>query len=93
MAPLVWGEHETKRQMVWYTVILIALTTIPWAMGALGLVYLVSALVLGAILMRGVIRVQRAASYVQPAWSVYKFSLLYLALLFAAMVVDRFFPA
>ena len=89
MAPLVWGEHETKRQMVWYTVILIALTVIPWAMGALGLVYLVSALVLGAILMRGVIRVQRAASYVQPAWSVYKFSLLYLALLFAAMVADR----
>jgi protoheme IX farnesyltransferase len=89
MAPLVWGETETKRQMLWYTVILIALTVLPWAMGALGLVYLVSALVLGGVLLRGVIRVLRAADYVQPAWWVYKYSLLYLALLFAAMVVDR----
>ncbi|HEY8175548.1 MAG TPA: heme o synthase [Gemmatimonadaceae bacterium] len=89
MAPLVWGETETKRQMLWYTVILLALTVLPWAMGALGLVYLASALVLGAVLLRGVIRVLRATDYTQPAWSVYKFSLLYLALLFAAMVLDR----
>jgi protoheme IX farnesyltransferase len=90
MAPLVWGEAETQRQMLWYTVILTALTVLPWAMGALGTVYLASALVLDALLLRGVLRVLRATDYVQPAWSVYKYSLLYLALLFAAMVVDRF---
>jgi protoheme IX farnesyltransferase len=90
MAPLVWGESETKRQMLWYTVILIALTAMPWAMGALGIVYLVSALVLGSLLLRGVIQVLRADDFVKPAWAVYKFSLLYLALLFAAMVLDRF---
>jgi protoheme IX farnesyltransferase len=89
MAPLVWGESETKRQMLWYTVILIALTVLPWTMGALGSFYLASALVLGALLLRGVIRVMRAPSFSQPAWSVYKYSLLYLALLFAAMAVDR----
>ena len=89
MAPLIWGEKETKRQMLWYTVILIALTVLPWVMGALGLVYLVSALVLGAIFLEGVIRVLRAEDFVKPAWHIYKFSLLYLALLFAAMVVDR----
>ena len=89
MAPLVWGEQDTKRQMVWYTVILIALTILPWAMGALGLVYLASAALLGGQLLRGVVRVARAAEFVQAAWSVYKFSLLYLALLFTAMVVDR----
>jgi len=89
MAPLVWGETETKRQMLWYTVILIALTVLPWAMGDLGGVYLASALVLGAMLLRGVLRVIRAADFVKPAWSVYKFSLLYLALLFVAMVIDR----
>ena len=93
MAPLVWGDAETKRQMLWYTVILIALTTLPWAMGALGLVYLASALVLGGLLLRGVVRVLRAQDYTQPAWSVYKFSLLYLALLFVAMVVDRLISA
>jgi protoheme IX farnesyltransferase len=90
MAPLVWGEAETKRQMLWYTVILIALTVLPWTMGALGTIYLVCALALGGLLLRGVLRVLQASDFVQPAWSVYKFSLLYLALLFAAMVVDRF---
>jgi protoheme IX farnesyltransferase len=89
MAPLVWGEAETKRQMLWYTVILIALTVLPWAMGTLGPVYLASALVLDALLLRGVIQVIRAADHVKPAWSVYKFSLLYLALLFGAMVADK----
>ena len=89
MAPLVWGEAETKRQMLWYTIILIALTVLPWAMGALGLIYLASALALGAIFLRGIVRVLRAQDFVQPAWSVYKYSLLYLALLFAAMMVDR----
>jgi len=89
MAPLVWGVDETRRQMVCYTVILLALTVLPWAMGALGLVYLASALALGAILMRGVLQVRRAELYAAPAWRVYKYSLLYLALLFVAMVVDR----
>jgi protoheme IX farnesyltransferase len=89
MAPLVWGEAETKRQMLWYTIILVALTVLPWAIGSLGRVYLASAVALGAVLLRGVVGVLRAEDYVKPAWSVYKFSLLYLALLFAAMVVDR----
>jgi len=89
MAPLVWGVAETKRQMLWYTIILIALTVLPWAMGALGTLYLTSALVLDAGLLRGVLRVLHATDYTKPAWSVYRFSLLYLALLFAAMVVDR----
>jgi heme o synthase len=89
MAPLVWGERETMRNMLWYTLILIPLTVLPVAFGALGIPYLVMALVLGGLLLHGVIRVMRATEFAKPAWSVYKFSLLYLALLFAAMVVDR----
>ena len=89
MAPLVWGEAETKRQMFWYTIVLLPLTILPWVMGSLGVFYLVSALILGGLLLQGVVRVVRAADFVQPAWSVYKYSLLYLALLFAAMAVDR----
>src|SRR6266513_4067046 len=42
MAPLVWGEAETIRQMLWYNVILIALTLLPFAFGAFGLIYLLS---------------------------------------------------
>lgn len=89
MAPLVWGERETMHQMMWYNVILIALTLLPATFGAFGIIYLISAAVLGAILLLGVIRVSTTAEWTKPAWSVYKFSLLYLALLFVAMVVDR----
>ena len=89
MAPLVWGERETMRQMAWYNVILIALTLLPATFGAFGIIYLVSALVLGGILLAGVIRVATTREWTRPAWQVYKFSLLYLALLFVAMVIDR----
>ena len=89
MAPLVWGERETMRQMIWYNVILVALTLLPVSFGAFGTIYLVSALVLGGILLAGVVRVSLAEDWTKPAWQVYKFSLLYLALLFLAMVIDR----
>jgi heme o synthase len=96
MAPLIWGELETMDQMTWYTVILIALTVLPVTFGTFGVVYLAAALVLGGILLRGVRRVRRLAArgeeWARPAWAVYKYSLLYLALLFAAMVVDRQLP-
>ena len=93
MAPLVWGERETMNQMVWYTVILIALTLLPFIFSAFGLVYLASALVLNGLLLRGVLRMRSAAIAGQPwsgpAWWVYKYTLLYLALLFLSMAVDR----
>jgi len=92
MAPLVWGETETKEQMWWYTILLVALTILPVAFGAFGPVYLTLALVLGGVLLHGVWRVRRAAEFAKPAWWVYGYSLLYLALLFAAMVLDRFVP-
>ncbi|HET9799223.1 MAG TPA: heme o synthase [Gemmatimonadaceae bacterium] len=89
MAPLVWGELETMRNMLWYTLILVPLTLLPVAFGALGVPYLASALLLDGALVAGVVKVMRAREFTKPAWAVYKFSLLYLALLFAAMVVDR----
>lgn len=92
MAPLVWGVRETIDQMWWYSILLVALTILPVSFGAFGGVYLASALVLGGLLLRGVWRVRAAADFVKPAWWVYGYSLLYLALLFLAMVVDRLVP-
>jgi protoheme IX farnesyltransferase len=92
MAPLVWGESETIDQMLWYSVLLVALTVLPACTGTFGVIYLVSALVLGGLLVRGVWRVRAAragGAWSKPAWWVYKYSLLYLALLFVAMVLDR----
>jgi protoheme IX farnesyltransferase len=92
MAPNVWGERETKDEMLWYTSILIALTLLPVAFGAFGVIYLASTLALDAILLHGVWRVRHVQEWTQSAWRLYKFSLLYLALLFAAMVIDRRIP-
>jgi len=89
MAPLVWGERETMRQMIWYNVILVALTLLPVSFGAFGAIYLVSAIALGGILLAGVVRVSLLPNWTKAAWQVYKFSLVYLALLFVAMVIDR----
>jgi protoheme IX farnesyltransferase len=89
MAPLVWGEAETKRQMLWYTLILLPLTVLPVCFGALGTLYLFAAVVLGGLFLRRVVRVMLATEWIPEAWGLYKFSLLYLALLFVAMVVDR----
>ncbi len=92
MAPNVWGEKETLRQMLIYTLLLIPITLIPVAFGGLGPVYGVLALLLGAWLLRGVIRVMRAPNFTKPAWALYRDSLLYLALLFVAMAVDGLMP-
>jgi protoheme IX farnesyltransferase len=88
MAPNVWGERETMKQMLIYTLILLPLSLGPVTYGGLGPVYGVLALALGLWFLRDVVRLMRAASFVQPAWTLYRNSLLYLALLFAAMAVD-----
>jgi protoheme IX farnesyltransferase len=89
MAPLVWGERETMRQMLAYAAILVAITILPVTFGAFGVLYLVAAVILGALFVGGLVRMMRASDWTAPAWWVYKYSLLYLALLFVAMAVDR----
>ena len=91
MAPLVWGVRETIDQMWYYSALLVALSALPVCFGVFGLVYLASALALGALLIVGVwkVRVARDGQWERPSWWVFKYSLIYLALLFVAMAVDR----
>jgi heme o synthase len=89
MAPLVWGERSTMDQMLWYAVLLSALTLLPVAFGAFGIIYACVAIVLDAMLIAGIMRIRRSVPWTSSAWWVYKFSLMYLALLFGAMVLDR----
>ena len=92
MAPLVWGERETIEQMLGYSVLLVALTLLPVCFGLFGLVYFAAAAVLGGMLLHGVWRIhleRQSGNWVRASWWVYKYSLLYLALLFVAMVADR----
>src|SRR3954467_8798739 len=67
MAPLVWGERETKRQMLWYTVILIPLTVLPFAFGALGAIYLAAAAALGVVFFVEVLKVVRDDQWTKSA--------------------------
>ncbi|MDB4950354.1 MAG: Protoheme farnesyltransferase [Gemmatimonadetes bacterium] len=92
MAPNVWGERETMRQMLFHTVLLLAVTLLPVTYGGLGMVYGVIAALLGAWLLRDVILLMRAPNLTKPAWKLYRNSLLYLALLFCAMVLDGVVP-
>jgi len=88
MLPVVKGEAATRRQIVAYTVVLVAFTLLPVATGFLGGLYAVSAAILGAgftvLAVRLLRRADRAA-----ALRLYLSSLAYLALLFCAMAVDR----
>ncbi|MQA91014.1 MAG: protoheme IX farnesyltransferase [Gemmatimonas sp.] len=92
MAPNVWGEQHTLRQMILYTGILLPLTLVPVTLGELGVVYGVAALLLGLWFLYAVVKVARASDFTRPAWSLYRTSLLYLALLFAAVLVDGLVP-
>jgi protoheme IX farnesyltransferase len=88
MLPVVRGERETKWQILLYTLLMIALTLVLTPLGLAGPVYLVVAAVLGAIFLRDAYTLFREPG-TGSAWKLYKYSLLYLALLFCAMVLDH----
>ena len=88
MLPVVKGEAETRRQIVLYTVLLVAFSALPVATGFLGAPYLAAALALGAAFAALAIRLRRDPSR-RAALRLYLASLAYLAALFAAMAADR----
>ncbi len=87
MLPVVRGVRETTRQIVLYSLALVAVTVLPVIWHVLGAVYLVSALVLGGTLLALALQLRRDATPRRAA-ILFHFSLLYLALLFAAMAAD-----
>jgi protoheme IX farnesyltransferase len=88
MLPVVRGDAETRRQILLYSALLVALTLVLSPFGMMGLPYFVAALVLGALFLRGAVRLYRQATP-KAARSLYLYSILYLFALFAAMAVDR----
>jgi protoheme IX farnesyltransferase len=87
MLPVVRGERETRKQILLYSVLLWAVTQLPFCAGGLGTTYLVSSLVLGAMFIAAAVVLYRRADR-RSALRLYLFSLAYLALLFGAMVID-----
>ena len=92
MMPVVRGERYTKIQMLGYTIMLVLLTLLPWMSGSLGTLYAAVALLLGGRLLWYCVRLLGETTVTPTAWGMYKYSLLYLFLLFGAMGVDRAIP-
>jgi heme o synthase len=87
MLPVVRGEEETRRQILLYSILLYAVTQLPFCAGGFGGIYLVASLVLGLGFIAGAVRLYRRADRAS-ALRLYLYSLAYLALLFVAMVAD-----
>jgi len=87
MLPVVRGERETARQIVLYSVVLVGATLLPWGWGGAGPVYVVCALALGAVFVWLAEQLRRDTTP-RRAMLLFHYSLLYLALLFAALAVD-----
>jgi heme o synthase len=86
MLPVVAGEDETRRQIMLYTVLLYAVTQLPFCAGGLGVAYLVPSMLLGALFIGFSYMLLRTK---ERRWALrtYLFSLLYLALLFVSMAI------
>jgi protoheme IX farnesyltransferase len=87
MLPVVRGEGETRRQITLYSVLLVAITFLPFAGRLFDGLYAVAAGLLGGVFLLFAVRLQRTPDRA-AALRLYLYSLLYLALLFAAMVAD-----
>jgi protoheme IX farnesyltransferase len=89
MLPVVAGPAETKRQILLYSVLLVAVSLLPWASGFVGMIYGAAAAVLGAIMIFLAWQVRRSNdSERRPARRLFVFSMLYLVLLFGALLMD-----
>jgi protoheme IX farnesyltransferase len=87
MLPVVRGESETRWQIFLYTIELVALTLVLPLLGLGGGLYFVAAIVLGGLLVYSAWKVWRGKGN-KVAWRMYRYSSMYLAFLFVALMID-----
>jgi protoheme IX farnesyltransferase len=88
MLPVLRGRRDTAVHILRYTVVLVAVSLILVPVAGMGLIYLISAAVLGATLVGFAVRLHRHPD-ARSAMALFRFSITYLALLFAAVAADR----
>jgi heme o synthase len=89
MLPVTHGQAYTRLQVLLYTIILCAASLLPYVIRMSGLLYLAAALILGGVFLVYAVRIYRAYSDAL-AQATFRYSILYLALLFAALLVDHY---
>jgi protoheme IX farnesyltransferase len=88
MLPVVRGQAETARQIALYSLVLVGVSLLLLPAAGMGLIYLAAALVLGAIFLRLAWQLWRDAADGRAAIRLFRYSISYLTLLFAAVAVD-----
>jgi protoheme IX farnesyltransferase len=92
MLPVVRGIPETTRQIGLYAILMVAISLVLWAVARMGWIYLIAAVVLGAIFLRQAYRLWRQGASEEASTAgairLYKYSISYLTLLFAAIALD-----
>jgi protoheme IX farnesyltransferase len=92
MLPVVRGIAETSRQIVLYSLLMVAISLVLWAVARMGPVYLVAAIVLGGLFIRQALILWRQGTAVEASTAqairLYRYSISYLTLLFVALAVD-----
>lgn len=91
MLPVTHGEAFTLLHILLYTVILVAVSLMPYGLGMSGMIYLVSVILLDAIFMAYVIKLYLQYSD-DLAKRTFRYSIIYLTLLFAALLIDHYLP-
>ena len=89
MLPVTHGESFTRLQILLYTILLLVISLVPFLIGMFGYLYFFSALLLGLVFLFWSIRLMKPSNTDAPM-ATFKFSILYLALLFGAMLVDHY---
>ncbi|MBI2290398.1 MAG: protoheme IX farnesyltransferase [Betaproteobacteria bacterium] len=90
MLPVTHGDKFTRLHVLFYTIILFAVTLLPFATRMSGLIYLLAAVALGAMFLYYAVRIYRDYSD-RLAQTTFRYSILYLTLLFAALLIDHYF--
>jgi len=91
MLPVTHGDDFTRLNILLYTILLSAITVVPYLTGMSGLIYLAAALALDAVFLRHVILMRRRPDDHEQAMRTFRFSITYLGFLFAALLVDHYF--
>jgi len=91
MLPVTHGEAFTRINILFYTILLVLITVIPYLTGMSGLIYLATALVLDAVYLYYAIQMWRDPDDLELPMRSFKFSISYLGFLFAALLIDHYF--
>ena len=91
MLPVTHGEAFTRLHILLYTILLVLITIVPYLIGMSGLIYLVTAVVTSAEFLRLAVGMVRRPEDTRLPMRTFKYSITYLAVLFAALLVDHYF--